>query len=390
MNKNISELIGKIRGESDTSSRVPMITREFYMIRRALDAVRENSETAKPLLNNVSVTNKKTMTPHYLTKKDVAFLFKSRQGRMRVGDLPLFLRACGVEPEEHLIYSATSAAATRKTQKYLSTDRLLDWMDTQNIPQALDADSNNGRLSPTPQLPMLNTTKAAREQRTMMSKKNAQSRAMMRRTSTMMQTKKHNDLMLTSTVNDFPYKKYSGSSRRKKKKSGPAVSGEQKDCEKMKSSVSASFADDFKRQTRFGTMRFHSTGMNTYRVRLDTQRPFNTYRKFERMNRKRMQSGEYTNRGSKWLSAPRGVINSMAGPYVSDTERRQKEQLKSKKDWLGGYFVVCDHKALVARREWKEKSNQSLGQEAFVDSWRRLRDYKNEKSKFLDKDFRCC
>ena len=141
------------------------------MIRRALDAVRQNPETAAPLLNNVSITNKKTMTPHYLTERDIATLFQSRHGRMRVGELPFFLRACGVEPEEHLIYGATSAAATRKTQKYLSTDRLLEWMKAQNIPQKLVADSNNskqGRFSPTPQLPVLDTTRAARKQRNLM------------------------------------------------------------------------------------------------------------------------------------------------------------------------------------------------------------------------------
>ena len=352
------------------------------MIRRALNAVREGEK--KPLLNNVAITNKKTMTPHYLTKHDIACLFKHRKGCIRVGDLPMFFKACGVEPEEHYLYEATSAAATRKTQKYLNIDRLVEWMDT-NVPTStqIDSESKQGRSSPTPQLPMLDTTKAARgKQRSFLKHSKMNNKHMMKRTRTIMQKKKHNNLMLTKTVNNFPSKNSSSSSSK-----GPAVgSGERND--KLKSSVSASFAEDFKRQTRFGTMRFHSTGMNTYRVRLDSQRPFNTYRKYEQMNRERIQSGEYTNRGSKWTSAPQGVINSMAGPYVSEAEKRRREQLKSKKDWLDGYFVVCDHKALVSRCEWKEKSNNSLGQEEFVDSWRRLREYKNEKSKFLSHDFR--
>ena len=120
---------------------------------------------------------------------------------------------------------------------------------------------------------------------------------------------------------------------------------------------------------------------------LPSDRPFNTYRKFERMNSERLELGEYRRQGSKWPSAPKGVINAMAGPYRSDAETRRSEERDSRKQWIGDHFVVCDHRALVAKREWAQRSDSSLDHGSYVDPWRRMRDYKNNKGKFISGDF---
>ena len=87
----------------------------------------------------------------------------------------------------------------------------------------------------------------------------------------------------------------------------------------------------------------HPRANKVVRVQVKGPRPFCNVRKYDEHR--------------KVLRAQRGTDQRPPDPYYTPWEQELNRERESRKKWVGSTFSVTDHKAVVSRREWEQKSH---------------------------------